>query len=165
MTTAILNDYIESLGLEYKATFVPFHESRNRAEKNLSINWEIVLKKGDHTMKVDYSQGIGHIPKDRQDFGEHNKREAEQQYSWHGKYYVRNKLIKVKPPSLADVLYSLALDSEAIDYTFEEWCGNLGYDSDSRKAESIYKSCLKEAIELKQLVPDLNQLREMFQDY
>jgi hypothetical protein len=25
--------------------------------------------------------------------------------------------------------------------TFEDWCSDYGYDSDSRKAESIWKSC------------------------
>src|SRR5690606_33602845 len=42
------------------------------------------------------------------------------------------------PPHAADVLHSLILDSAAADQTFESWCDEFGYDSDSRKAEATY---------------------------
>lgn len=49
----------------------------------------------------------------------------------------------IDKPKLDDVLYSLLLDSTAIEYSFDEWCGEFGYDTDSRKAEKLYKECLK----------------------
>ncbi len=46
-------------------------------------------------------------------------------------------------PSLADVMQSLLSDGEPFfnAQSLEEWAGELGYDKDSRKAESIWKAC------------------------
>lgn len=51
------------------------------------------------------------------------------------------------PPELADVLNSLRLDAEGIENArnFEEWAGEYGYDTDSRKAEETYRDCQKMA--------------------
>ena len=45
------------------------------------------------------------------------------------------------PPTAEDVLGCLLLDCDALDYEFEEWASNLGFDPDSRKAEKTYKFC------------------------
>ena len=52
-------------------------------------------------------------------------------------------------PSLSDVLDCLARDSSGIEQSFEAWAGEYGYDADSRKAESIYKTCKRQAKKLK----------------
>jgi hypothetical protein len=46
-------------------------------------------------------------------------------------------------PKLDDVLYSLLSDGSAYfdAQTFEDWCSDYGYDTDSRKAETIWKAC------------------------
>lgn len=41
-------------------------------------------------------------------------------------------------PSLATVLESLALDVSCGEYTFNDFCAELGYDTDSRKALDTY---------------------------
>ena len=47
-------------------------------------------------------------------------------------------------PEPAEVLASAARDyADARGLTFEDWAGNLGYDTDSRKAEKIYDACLE----------------------
>lgn len=48
-------------------------------------------------------------------------------------------------PNAADILSCLVSDSMSIQNarSFEEWCGEFGYDTDSRKAERIYKQCKK----------------------
>jgi len=56
-----------------------------------------------------------------------------------------------KDPQLYDVMGCLASDastSEASD-TFDEWCDNFGYDTDSRQAERIYNQCRKQSADLK----------------
>ena len=55
-------------------------------------------------------------------------------------------------PTATDVINSLVLDSSALDETFEEWAGDFGYDTDSRKAEKMYRSCIDYAIRLKRLL-------------
>lgn len=52
------------------------------------------------------------------------------------------------PPTREDVLDCLATDCQSAESTFEDWCAELGYDSDSRKAEAIYNACRKERVEL-----------------
>jgi hypothetical protein len=44
-------------------------------------------------------------------------------------------------PTAIDVLSCLLSDSNSADQDFDSWCQDLGYDSDSRKAERIYKAC------------------------
>ena len=61
-----------------------------------------------------------------------------------------------KPPSCANVLESLALDAN--DFcaptppTFKEWASNAGYDTDSRKAEKIFRACKRQSERLKALL-------------
>ena len=53
-------------------------------------------------------------------------------------------------PKVDDVLDCLSRDSNSIanETTFEEWCGDLGYDLDSRRAERGFKACEKQAQKL-----------------
>src|SRR3990167_8432953 len=48
-----------------------------------------------------------------------------------------------REPTAADLLDCLASDASTIDNArgFEEFCSELGYDTDSRKAERIFKVC------------------------
>ncbi len=46
-----------------------------------------------------------------------------------------------KPPTAADVLACLISDASAGAQSFEGFCGEFGYDEDSRKALSVYKAC------------------------
>lgn len=58
-------------------------------------------------------------------------------------------------PTQEDVLSCLASDSSSVDNnSFEEWCRDLGYDTDSRKAEKTYNICVKQAKRLKQFLGD-----------
>lgn len=59
-------------------------------------------------------------------------------------------------PKLADVLDCLASDSATIDNAddFEQWCSELGYDPDSRKAERTYKVCAKQSEKFMRLLGD-----------
>lgn len=74
----------------------------------------------------------------------------------------------VAAPALRDVMYSILQDASAIDSpTFEDWAGDLGYDTDSRKAEAIYRKCVGTGLKLRAALGEdgLARLREAFQDY
>jgi hypothetical protein len=49
-----------------------------------------------------------------------------------------------KEPTASEVLSSLVSDSLSVENSgsFENWCGDLGLDSDSRKAEKTYRAVL-----------------------
>jgi len=59
-----------------------------------------------------------------------------------------------KEPTAEDVLDAIASDSAGIENarSFEDWAGDYGYDSDSRKAERIYVVCQRQADKLKQFL-------------
>lgn len=50
---------------------------------------------------------------------------------------------KRREPTVAEVLHSLAMDAWSVADSggFDEWCSDLGYDSDSRKAKRMYRAC------------------------
>lgn len=53
-----------------------------------------------------------------------------------------------EPPTAAEVLDALIMDSDAAETNFEDWADSIGFDPDSRKAEKIYETCRKQAKEL-----------------
>ncbi len=53
---------------------------------------------------------------------------------------------------LLDALECFVSDVQCGSGTFEDFCGDLGYDPDSRKALKVYKSCKKAAAKLEKLV-------------
>jgi len=177
---AAIETYVSMLGVHYAAEFVPFSKSRNAKPaaklSELSLNWRVTLSKrspidGQTTQQftTDYQAGIGHIP------GlPYNARPACVRNSCeHGSSYVDSSsgVIRGRPlsaPALADVLYCLISDADAIEYpTYEEWAGSMGYDTDSRKGEATYRACLEIGLKLRALIGDgaLTKLRELFQDY
>jgi hypothetical protein len=70
-------------------------------------------------------------------------------------------------PTLQDVMYSLLMDSSAMDETFSSWCNNVGYDDDSIKAFETYQACVKIGQALSKVFTpaELQELSEIFQDY
>lgn len=57
-------------------------------------------------------------------------------------------------PTLDSVMESLLMDCNVDQYSFDEFCGEFGYDTDSRKAEASYKACLKLAKNVKRVFGD-----------
>lgn len=68
-------------------------------------------------------------------------------------------------PGILAVLDCLASDSATVENarSFEEWCGDLGYDTDSRRAERTWKACVSTARRLKQFLGD-DLFRELLQE-
>ena len=54
---------------------------------------------------------------------------------------IRERFRAVAPLDVAVILESLQSDVSGADESFSDWADNLGMDSDSRKAESIWRAC------------------------
>ncbi len=58
---------------------------------------------------------------------------------------IREKIVvaykKAAPISVVDVLDSLRMDAMGADQPFEDWAGDYGHDTDSRKALAMYEQC------------------------
>jgi hypothetical protein len=57
-------------------------------------------------------------------------------------------------PTADGVLDCLLSDASAGEQTFEEFCSDFGYDSDSRKAEATYRACAAMAPRLRRFLGD-----------
>jgi hypothetical protein len=56
-------------------------------------------------------------------------------------------------PTLAAVLESVQLDCSSVyGRDFEEWCGDFGYDTDSRKALATYSECVAISAEMETML-------------
>jgi hypothetical protein len=54
---------LAALGLTIESVFIPFSQSRNKAEKRNSLNWKVSLcRNGKAFLTCDYSAGIAHCP-------------------------------------------------------------------------------------------------------
>lgn len=67
------------------------------------------------------------------------------------------------PPGLIEVLDSLRLDWSFAHHSFDDFCWELGYDADSRKAYAIYESCVEIGLQVERLFDRaaLNELGEI----
>lgn len=68
-------------------------------------------------------------------------------------FYSQGSGIK-EDPKIIDVLESLQLDASCADRGFDEWCADLGYDNDSRKAERTHIACQKIHNDMAELLAD-----------
>jgi hypothetical protein len=61
-----------------------------------------------------------------------------------------------KEPALAEVLDCLSSDAVSVENSrsFEDWCAELGYDTDSRKAERTFEACKRQSSQLRRLLGD-----------
>lgn len=175
---------IAALGLTVESVFVPFSQSRNKAEKHRSLNWRVTVKRnGRDVLTTDYSAGIGHCPGHKKPVSPYWNRparmwqdaicefETESGFrsrpftTWGGFSADKSKPILPNP---LDVLHSLNSDADVLNYpTFEDWAGDFGYDADSRSAEATYRACLEIALKLRAALGDdgMTRLTEIFQDY
>ena len=173
------------LNLTVKAQFVPFSVSRSKDQKDKNLNWRVTLQRdGRDIITTDYSAGQGHCPA-------YKLRKTQKDPSWPrrfdqvqrdaiagecetGRVHVigMSGYIIPKPkaiiPNECNVIHSLVNDSDVLNYScFEEWAENFGYDSDSRRAESIYQDCLAIALQLRNGLGEraFAELQAACQDY
>lgn len=182
--TTRIEQLLSELGIIMTTIFVPWSQSRNKNEKQPSLNWSVtLLRHGKPFLITDYMMGSGHCEASKASIRELGSRncimrdEALREECERGRPMVYGTTLswyfsklKGKPyePKLADVVYSLVSDAEALDYpTFEDWANSLGFEPDSRKAETIYRACLEIGLKLRATLGEngLSSLKEAFQDY
>ncbi len=168
---------LDKHGLTVESVFVPWSRSRNAGEKNPSLNWSVTLvHNGQKVLTTDYSAGCGHAPSYKQSFKRDYLNESKvlrecetglkSQYAPLSDTVISNRSKPILPDP-RDVIYSLLMDSEVLDYDgFESWADSFGYDQDSRRAEKMYQACMKIALQMNRLGSSvIEELREAYQDY
>ena len=174
--TVAVTAALDDAGIAYSADFVPFSKSRHakpvKSPSDLTLNWRITFTRNARAFSTDYSAGIGHLPGYR-----YNPRvtvdefDAMKRACESGKAFTAGRMLYTKPipaPDVADVVHCLLSDAEAIDCeSFEEWCSQMGADTDSRKDEAIYRACVDTGLRLRTLFGDalMLKLRELLADH
>ena len=59
-----------------------------------------------------------------------------------------------KEPTAADVLSCIVSDARSGELDFDEFCGEFGYDADSRKAEQTWRACKAMAPRVRRFLGD-----------
>lgn len=163
------------------SVFVPFSMSRNAKPKGksekpwLSLNWLVSLHcSGRVVLTTDYAMGVAHCEAYKASIKRLGSRdcilrdaairlEIESGRKWNGEFVRGEK----HEPNPLDVVQALVLDAEVLQYRgFEEWADCVGFNSDSRRDEAIYRACLDNALALQAGlgVPLLEALREAARD-
>ena len=146
-TETAVAEYLTAQGITFKSDYIG-----QRKRDNWDCDaWICGLYKGRAAECFEYFTGLGHRTPAR---------------------FVRpddTRIYAAKPvaPPAAGVLYSLILDSSAVGQSFESWAPEYGYDTDSRKAEQIYRDCQRNTDKLRRILTraDLEALRMLLQDY
>lgn len=78
-----------------------------------------------------------------------------------------NQTTKPLRPTYADVFYVWLSDSRCVSdgQSFEEFCDEFGYDSDSRRALACYNGCKDQLLGALRLGVDFDEFDILFEDY
>ena len=122
--------------------------------------WRVEFSKDKFREQFDYYTGIGHRVFTRPRPRGVNFKSVDY-YLW------ERQCIIPFPPNACLVLYSLVLDSSALDQSFTNWCDEFGYDTDSLKALTIYNECCTNAKKLCTVFTrdQLSKLSELLEGY
>jgi len=135
-------DYLEAEKIAFSISYV----GETLRDNNWQCDaWRVAFAAGKSRFETDYYTGLGHRKPLKHISG----------------------TIKPVSPCAADVLYSLILDSSAINTSFEYWCSDYGYDSDSISAFDTYLKCCEIAKDLRRVFnhKQIETLRSLLEDY
>jgi len=163
-----VEEFIKSIGLTMECQYIGIKTEKDKGPEGKPVEhtmdeWSCTLSRDKQSMTIPFKQGLAHRKTTSRSiikaFGYGHGLTSKQVKQYERESY------KMKPekwiamsepvaPELDNVLDCLRSDSECWENSrnFEDFCSELGYDTDSRKAESIYKACGEIAKELKFLL-------------
>jgi hypothetical protein len=149
-------------GITYRAEYAGECIGAFGDDKTVSDAWRVTFRQGLQASETfDFFTGIG-LRKQvhRMPTPAHSKGTVGYE-GW------KRYAFKPQAPSAASVLHCLFLDSSALETSFDYWCDDFGYDTDSRKALETYTACCENAKRLFRVIPAKARetLRELLQDY
>lgn len=69
--------------------------------------------------------------------------------------------IYVKIPRVRDILWSLYMDASGAQESFDDWCSNYGYETDSRRTLETYLACQESGHKLRKIMKSKNYLERI----
>lgn len=132
--------------------------------RDTAHEWLVIFPGG---ISTKYYTGLGHRTEKKQatfgsDRGEYQRLSRASINDLGLKALLR--LSTANKPELEDILHSMAMDGTAADESFQDWCDNFGYDTDSLKAFNTYQACMASAKDVRALGFTISELNDHFQD-
>ena len=150
-------EYLQSIGVKFESVY-----QGGRVDNDNGNKWEhdlftVRFTRGKSVVETDYRQVTG-LGREAEDVGASGP-----VFFGHGD---RMTKIYVKKPSPAAVLYCLLSDATVGSELFADFCAELGYDEDSRRALAIYEACQKTAVQMRMFTgEEREKLNELLEDY
>lgn len=166
-----IDDYLASIGATLLATYL--HQTKRDAWE--CDAWSVQIKTTKHSEAVPFFTGLGLRAKPtplqkraaQRSVGlmltdQKNRTRMYRRYLAHVE-----TLRKPKAPEAASVLHSLLLDAQALEQSFYDWAGDLGFDTDSRKALATYEACCESGQTMRKLFTRQQRetLNKLLEDY
>ncbi len=151
-----IQEQLQDLGLQVSSVLLKDSFNGIKGEHK----FQVTITKHTTSIKFDYTAGCGHRTHPRT-----GRRPKFGGLTLHD--VADNKTTVPDNPTLEDSLQCLVMDANCVRHgqDFEEFCGDYGYDTDSRKAERVFKGCTESWRKLSKLCLDIDELNEIFQDF
>jgi hypothetical protein len=163
-----IEENVDTILAAQGVTFERLYVGENQKDGWTSDAWIVTFKRRRAQQeKFEFFTGLGHRKLPAWSYRVHGYDGGPKPFPGSQLYEKWLKQGKPVPPRAASVLYSLVRDNEAASISFREWCSELGYDVDSRKAFAIYEACQQAHDKLVKVFTqaELAELREALQDY
>lgn len=157
---------------------IPFSQSRSKDQEWKNLNWRLSLAIRGKAYAFDYSAGTGHIDEKTLD---RFRKQIKLSYGFYPGYappFIHKEMEKRKAeycetgnfplPDIVNVFSCLLLDAQTIDQgSFESWCSEYGYDTDSRSAYASWQEGINVGLWFRSVLSSqqIEQLQTLFQDY
>lgn len=152
-------DALTALGLSLKSVCTDAGEAHiPRKRKGRESKWLVTIQGPKGQMTSPYIMGAG--------LRNYGGRPIPQVWEKCNPYQERALSIsKPNRPDIVSVVYSLVSDAQLGNDTFDGFCGNLGYDTDSRKALESYLACQKIGSDLSGLGVSFDAIAHIVEGY
>lgn len=160
--------FLTDTGSSFKIEFLKYDKHFDDDKEKRDI-YKITLSRGTRSFVFNFGQSIAasgkyilYYTKEKYERGYRFQEKELQAIKWAFRYYgkVYEKNPEYKIPSAYDVLACLTKNDVG---TFEDFCLEFGYDTDSRRAEKIYNAVKNEYDHIKMLYSDkeIEKLQEI----
>lgn len=162
-TEVAVQNYLDSIGVKVSVVYCG---ETTKDNDWLCDAWKITITAGKVGYTFEYYTGTGHrVDNASAKFARIAlKNVSKHSIAWRDG--VLNNQVPVYP-AVAGLLYSLQFDTSTCEQSFDNWCSEYGYDTDSRKALETYLLCQQNGMKYNQLFSreQREELTEMLQDY
>lgn len=136
----------------------------NGSKKNDTVIMTVfTITRDSKSESFEYCQGMGHLIKPEQQLWGVKKPKKMESMNKDNifRVYDNQSLIGWTEFKKENVLHCLFIDAQCASESFQDFCDNLGYSSDSIQALNVYQACQKELDKLRNVLgEDFNQLKE-----